>query len=581
CGVCSTTSLPNFISTLPDVSGQVTVEFTQSVSNLTFYMIGVDAFFNQFAILDVYRDGALYATYTIYGTGTSSVGFTLGSLTNISKIVVRGITDPAGIGFDDFTFTVPADIRITNPRVNGSLNGTTQNALPGADITLNASPTPGGFAGGSYSWTITGPIQSPSSTTSSSVVFKSTNVGVITATVNYTKNGVTVTAFVTINAALPTLTNFTAQQGSDLVSSPGQCVSDSFWWYKLGCGLTGGIGINFTSSVRAPTFISDPTQSGIKYVQAVSTFRKKNRIGLRCQTKRSSEADIGSGWQLDTEDPYVFQEYPVHRFSEGSDLTMLTVDQPGNALTFIANTNFVDVLYVDDRFEMYVVYFTGTDPKIPVFQRPLGKLAWNWGGLVALDWNGSDAIHRLRYSNSTPGQRAGTSTSSMVTMQGNVKDNADVPCPGGPALTFNNIDSSRVFVKSHYVDFLGRNPAGDATHPPDLVGWNYWTSGISECIFDQNCIHAKRVATGLAFFYSGEFIQTDPEMANPPGSPGFNAPVYNRRFVYWCYRKYLQRDPTGDSGWDYWTNDLNSNGNYGHIIDAFQLSGQYRERLFF
>jgi hypothetical protein len=343
-------------------------------------------------------------------------------------------------------------------------------------------------------------------------------------------------------------------------------------------------GIDFTSKVHADPFISDPTQSGIKYVQAVSAFRKKNRIGLRCTTKRVSEPDVNSGWQLDSADPYVFTEYPIHRFSEGNDLTMLSVDQPGNAVTFVNPTDFVDVLYIDDRFEMYVVYFTGTNPTLPVFQRPLGKLAWNWGGLVALDWkwNGvDDATHHIRYSNSSPGPRTGTPTSSMVAMQGNVRDNNDVQCPGGPPLTFNKIDSSRIFVKYHYLDFLGRNPTGDATHPADPVGWNFWTSGISQCLFDINCIHAKRVDTGLAFFYSGEFIRTDPDMANPPGSPGFNAPVYNRRFVYWCYRTYLQKEPD-QAGWDYWTTDLNSNGSYHHTIDSFQLSGDYRDvRLFF
>jgi len=44
------------------------MEFTQPVSNLSFYVLGVDAFFSPFAVLDVYRDGTLYATYPIYGT---------------------------------------------------------------------------------------------------------------------------------------------------------------------------------------------------------------------------------------------------------------------------------------------------------------------------------------------------------------------------------------------------------------------------------------------------------------------------------------------------------------------------------
>jgi hypothetical protein len=155
CGTCSTTSLPNFITTKPNDNGIVNVEFAQPVSNLIFYMIGVDVFFDQFAVIDVYRSGSLYSSYPVFGNGTRTVGFTLGSLDNISKIVIRNISDVLGIGFDDFTFNVPSDIKITSARVSGYLNGTTQNALLGADITLQATPVPSGFSGGSYTWTCT------------------------------------------------------------------------------------------------------------------------------------------------------------------------------------------------------------------------------------------------------------------------------------------------------------------------------------------------------------------------------------------------------------------------------------------
>ncbi len=173
---------------------------------------------------------------------------------------------------------------------------------------------------------------------------------------------------------------------------------------------------------------------------------------------------------------------------------------------------------------------------------------------------------------------------SMVTMNGNVTgNNPNLPCPGGPALTNNLIDSSRVFVRFHYIDFLGRDPDGnpndpnDPNHPTDLPGWKFWTSQISKCAFDLNCIHAQRVNVGLAFFLSGEFIGTDPDLANPPGSPGFNPAVYNRAFVKYCYLKYLHRSPVGDAGWDFWTNDLTSNGDYRHMIDAFISCTDYRD----
>jgi hypothetical protein len=174
---------------------------------------------------------------------------------------------------------------------------------------------------------------------------------------------------------------------------------------------------------------------------------------------------------------------------------------------------------------------------------------------------------------------------SVVTMHGNVRPSPEenppnVPCPGGPPLTQNPIDSSRQFVKYHYEDFLRRNPngvEGDPRQPEDIRGWNYWTANISQCIFDLNCIHAQRINTGLAFFYSSEFVGSDPDMVNPPGSPGFNPPVYNRAFVKHCYIFYLGRDPITDpEGWEFWTRNLNSNGDYYHMIDASQVSGEYR-----
>src|SRR5205807_9748634 len=115
-----------------------------------------------------------------------------------------------------------------------------------------------------------------------------------------------------------------------------------------------------------------------------------------------------------------------HYFSEGNDITIPTADYPGDILTFVSSYFFVDSLYVDDRFEMYVVYFTG-DPQNPWIQRPLGKLEWNWGGLVVFDWdwNVLNSSHKLRYTNTIPGLKAGQifppsmqNMASMVTMQG-------------------------------------------------------------------------------------------------------------------------------------------------------------------
>lgn len=205
---------------------------------------------------------------------------------------------------------------------------------------------------------------------------------------------------------------------------------------------------------------------------------------------------------------------------------------------------------------------------------PIGKLRWSWGGTIRFQWFESLNSGRFILNPSTTGFTQGQATNEqMVTMNGNVKPSVIRQCPGGPPLTNYKIDSARSFVRRHYNDFLGRGPEGDP-------GWDFWTSEISQCGFDSECIHAQRINIGLAFFFSSEFIDTDPDMQNPPGSPAFDSAVYNRKFVYWCYMKYLHRDPHNTqedlNGWGFWTHDLDSNGDYAHTIDAFQLSTDYR-----
>lgn len=265
----------------------------------------------------------------------------LAGIQNITGITIKDAVNPAPlpycghIFFDDFTFTPDLAVGITNPRAVGYINGTTKNALLGADITLNASVFPSNRTGGTFSWTFTGPVSQPATTNSSSVVIKSTDVGTITATANYTLNGVTATGTVTRNSMLPTLTSFTGQQGADQVSQPGTCINDPFTWYKLGCVTQSALAMSYSTTVHAEPFISDLAQSGIKYVQAVSAFRKMARgANLVCQTKRSSDTNIASGWQLDTEDPFLNNGGVVHRFSEGNELTMVNVDYPKTVLTF-------------------------------------------------------------------------------------------------------------------------------------------------------------------------------------------------------------------------------------------------------
>ena len=565
------------------------VSFPIPVNNLSFNILNMPQSFYAVGGIDVYQNGYYYGSFAL-GGGSPNSPFLVTFLRSIPHItgicVYQTVSVSSGFYFDDFVFTPELVTNIINSRVNGGLDQTTQNALLGADIALQASISQ---SGGTYSWSIT-----PSSLvslingcgSSSSCTFRSTDVGTINAKLTYTLNGVSVSPSVNINSVLPTVASFTGQQPSDrLIASGGNPIAPGpcgdiygFWRYILGC-RTSDNGMFFSTTVHVPSFISDPSQSVMKYVQAISTYRKAITSGnLVCMTGRSDPSSVASGWQLDTTDPYT----DPHLFTEGNDFPMQAQDYPSQNLTAVLDYEMRDSLYVDDQFEMYVIYYT---TNVSAIQRPLAKVVWNWGGLVVFDQPGQFTI---RYSNATPGPRQSVSTSSTVAMQNNASGNRYVACAGAPPVSTKLIDSSRVFVRFHYIDFLGRDPDGnpndpnDPNHPTDLPGWKFWTSQISQCIFDLTCIHDRRINDGLAFFHAADFNQTDPDLANPPGSPGFIAPVYNRAFVKYCYLQYLHKDPALDpDGWGFWTNDLNSNGNYGHTIDAFISSTEYRARTDF
>lgn len=64
----------------------------------------------------------------------------------------------------------------------------------------------------------------------------------------------------------------------------------------------------------------------------------------------------------------------------------------------------------------------------------------------------------------------------------------------------NPIDDARTFIRQQYLDFLNREP--------DPGGWDYWTSGITQCGADLLCIHNHRIDVSAAFFIELEFQET-------------------------------------------------------------------------
>src|SRR5882724_4634707 len=64
----------------------------------------------------------------------------------------------------------------------------------------------------------------------------------------------------------------------------------------------------------------------------------------------------------------------------------------------------------------------------------------------------------------------------------------------------NPIDGASFLVTQHYLDFLNRQP--------DATGLNFWTSQITSCGGEAQCIESKRINVSAAFFLSIEFQQT-------------------------------------------------------------------------
>jgi len=69
-----------------------------------------------------------------------------------------------------------------------------------------------------------------------------------------------------------------------------------------------------------------------------------------------------------------------------------------------------------------------------------------------------------------------------------------------PESIANPIDDARMFVYTHYHDFLNREPDPD--------GLAFWTNEINACGNDAQCIEAKRISVSASFFFSIEYQET-------------------------------------------------------------------------
>jgi hypothetical protein len=88
--------------------------------------------------------------------------------------------------------------------------------------------------------------------------------------------------------------------------------------------------------------------------------------------------------------------------------------------------------------------------------------------------------------------------SRSLSVLGNVADASFSATRGSSGA--NEIDSPDIFVRQHYIDFLGREP--------DESGFNFWSDQMLSCGGDSSCFERRRINVSAAYFLSVEFQQT-------------------------------------------------------------------------
>src|SRR5262249_19311128 len=150
----------------------------------------------------------------------------------------------------------------------------------------------------------------------------------------YTLNGASVSPSVNINVIIPTLTTFNGHGVPNQLNRNLGCSGRDGVTISLGCYQPDGqtkTGITWTATaqIEAGTYLSDPAESGVKFVQAVDAFTRRLWKGNRdCSTHRLNQGT--EGWQLDTFDPY--SEASVRYFWQGNTLILDDIDSPARTI---------------------------------------------------------------------------------------------------------------------------------------------------------------------------------------------------------------------------------------------------------
>ncbi len=624
------------------------VEFPVPASNISFEGIGVDNFYTTLspcaasAWLDIY-----------FTTNPNEIPFRMplcsrkfgedppnkpllydlnkNGIKNARKLIFHSILDnPGGVDFDTFKFTVPAPaaVNITDAKANlskrvpGNLENNLQKSLMGSQIVLKAN---GNSTGGSYQWSLTGPVENVSGASTNTVAF-STNVDDnivpkkevyrVTAKVVFTDSqGSKGEATVNIDVHVPTLPEYSGTQSASTLEMDSE---KKFVIWQIGSTDPNNPqpAMTFNAKARIPSgnYLSDLSTSTAFFQQAISTMRKvRDSWGrVSCKTSRTpTQTDVESGWQGDVR-AVALRDLSVNankNFSlavtdTGTLALSLNVREGVEGLMFRMRD--VDAAKVDDRYETYVIYESGN------FSRRLGSVSWKWGGTQVFDTQASGKIpppdfnvYALRHGQNKTGnipQDVPVSPRKLTAVNTTLRwercmDEHEQP------LEYRLINNQHLYVTELYEDFLKRDPL-DSFDIDEIVGWYYWASNITKHEFDEAAIDGYHVQTALAFIFSGEYVQLH-QGANDPLrglSEDLHTEAYNRAFVKACYFGFLKRDdpfkyPNGKFnsgsrdpeiddpvGFNWWLDRLNEKNHltdwsaYFETVHAFLVSEEYLDR---
>ena len=267
-----------------------------------------------------------------------------------------------------------------------------------------------------------------------------------------------------------------------------------------GCAITGGTFYNpsvsnFPAAYIGTYFFADFCTGFIKRIDPTTATLTDFATGISSPVDLQVGQD-GALYYLARGAGRVFRV----QFNSAPAAPEIKFSTSNYAATEGTNGSLITVIRTGDLSGTATVGFgtaNGTANQSADYTNALGTLTFNPGEgsktilLLITDDLYAEGNESLTVTLVTPsGAAIGSPSSALFTINDN-----DV----GPPTT-NPIDSTPLFVRQQYSDFLNRLP--------DDVGLAYWSNEIDSCGSNLRCIHERRIGVSAAFFVEAEFQGT-------------------------------------------------------------------------